>query len=118
MCPNFLHTKAIALPKINSILDLAPSSKRLEKRRHGSEISAMPFPTLRRTDAVKFRQTISLVLDQISAIEHSIETFHDKGHRPELERAAAHFNDMLGYVDRLGEMIADARAKQLVPEKA
>ena len=79
----------------------------------------MTVPTTRRTNAVKVRQTISLLLDQISAIQHSIETFHHKGQRRELERAAAHFNDMLAYVDRLGAMIAEARAKQhLVPEKA
>ena len=68
--------------------------------------------TLRRTDAVRLRQTISDLLDQVYAIERSMDDFHRKGDRGELERAAENFNEMLGHVDRLGDMIADARAKQ------
>ena len=40
-----------------------------------------------------------------------METFHRKGDRGELERATASFNDMLGHVDRLGDMLAQARGK-------
>ena len=38
-----------------------------------------------------------------------MELFHRKSDRGELERAAESFNEMLGSVDRLGEMIAEAR---------
>lgn len=41
-----------------------------------------------------------------------MEAFHRKGDQAELERASENFNDMLGYVDRLGDMIAEARGKQ------
>ena len=41
-----------------------------------------------------------------------MEIFHRKGDRGELERAVDNFNDMLGHVDRLGEMITEARAMQ------
>jgi hypothetical protein len=71
----------------------------------------MTEPNPRRTDAFKLRQTISHLLDQVYAIEASMETFHRKGDRGELERAAASFNDMLGHVDRLGDMLAQARSK-------
>jgi hypothetical protein len=52
-----------------------------------------------------------------------MELFHRKGHRSELDRAADNFNDMRGHVDRLGEIIADARGKQhvtadVLPDKA
>ena len=40
-----------------------------------------------------------------------MEIFNRKADGAELERAAEHFNDMLGHVDQLGEMIAEARAK-------
>jgi hypothetical protein len=66
----------------------------------------------RRTDAFKLRQAISHLLDQVYAIEYAMETFHRKGDRGELERAADSFNDMLGYVDQLGDMITQARSKQ------
>jgi len=48
-----------------------------------------------------------------------MQLFEKKGDPSELERAAQHFSEMLGYVDRLGEMIADARAKHRgIPETA
>ena len=72
----------------------------------------MLAPTPRRTDAAKLRQTISELLDQVFAIEHSMDIFHRKGDPGELERASENFNDMLGHVDRLGEIITDARDKQ------
>jgi hypothetical protein len=85
----------------------------------------MTTPTSRRTEALKLRQTISQLLDQVFPIEHSMELFHRKGHRSELDRdrAADNFNDMRGHVDRLSEIIADARGKQRVtadvlPDKA
>ncbi len=68
--------------------------------------------TPRRTEAFRLRHTISQLLDQVFAIEHSMEIFHRKGDRGELERAVDNFNDMLGHVDRLGEMITEARAMQ------
>ena len=40
------------------------------------------------------------------------ECFHHKGAPEELERAARHFREMLGHVDQVREMIAEARAKQ------
>jgi len=77
--------------------------------------------TARRTDAVKLRQTISQLLDQVFAIEHSMDIFHRKGDRGELERASENFSEMLSHVDRLGKIIAEARGKQPaadhVPEK-
>ena len=77
----------------------------------------------RRTEALKLRQTISQLLDQIFAIEQSMEIFHRKDDPGELERAVENFNEMLGSVDRLGELIADAGAKQhatpdAVPDRA
>jgi hypothetical protein len=82
----------------------------------------MLAPTPRRTDAAKLRQTISQLLDQLYAVEHSMDMFHRKGDRAELERAAESFNEMLGHVDALGDMLAEARHKQdaaeLVPETA
>ena len=41
-----------------------------------------------------------------------MDVFQRKGDRTELERASESFNDMLGHVDALGEMIAEARGKQ------
>ena len=41
-----------------------------------------------------------------------MEIFHRKADGAELERAAEHFNEMLGHVDHLGELIAEARGKQ------
>ena len=72
---------------------------------------------------MKLRQTISHLLDHLYAIEHSMEVFRRKGDRGELERASENFNDMLGQVDRLGEIITEARGNQpatskRVPEKA
>jgi hypothetical protein len=63
----------------------------------------MTTPTSRRTEALKLRQTISQLLHQVFAADN--------------------FNDMRGHVDRLGEIIADARGKQHVtadalPDKA
>ena len=82
----------------------------------------MLAPTPRRTDAAKLRQTISQLLDQLYAVEHSMEAFQRKGDRAELERAAANFSDMLGHVDRLSDMIMEARGKpptsDSAPEKA
>jgi hypothetical protein len=71
---------------------------------------AMNAQTPRRTDAVKLRQTISQLLDQVYVIEDSMETFHRKGDRGELDRAADSFGEMLGHVDRLGDIISEARA--------
>jgi hypothetical protein len=39
----------------------------------------MLAPTPRRTDAAKLRQTISQLLDQLYAVEHSMDVFHRKG---------------------------------------
>jgi hypothetical protein len=72
----------------------------------------MTATTPRRTEPLRLRQAISELLEEISAIEHSMELFHRKGDPTELERAAASFNNMLGQVDRLGEMLADARTRQ------
>ena len=52
-----------------------------------------------------------------------MEIFHRKDDPGELERAVENFNEMLGSVDRLGELIADAGAKQhatpdAVPDRA
>ena len=41
-----------------------------------------------------------------------MEIFHRKRHAPALDRAAEHFNQMLGHVDELADMISEARAKQ------
>jgi len=41
-----------------------------------------------------------------------MEVFRRKGDRGELERASENFNDMLGQIDRLGDMIAEARGQQ------
>jgi hypothetical protein len=62
-------------------------------------------------------------LDQIFTVEQSMEIFHRKDDPGELERAVENFNEMLGSVDRLGELIADAGAKQhatpdAVPDRA
>ena len=82
----------------------------------------MLAPTPRRTDAAKLRQTISQLLDHLDAVEYSMDIFHRKDDRAELERAAENFNDMLGHVDRLGDTIAEARGTQpgadLAPDKA
>jgi hypothetical protein len=72
----------------------------------------MLAPTPRRTEAAKLRQTISQLLDQLYAVEHSMDLFHRKGDRTELERAAENFSEMLGHVDALGDMIAEARGNQ------
>ena len=72
----------------------------------------MLAPTPRRTDAAKLRQTISQLLDQLYAVEHAMDVFHRKGDRAELERAAENFSEMLGHVDALGDMIAEARDNQ------
>jgi hypothetical protein len=75
----------------------------------------MLAPAPRRTDAAKLRQTISQLLDQLYAVEHCMELFHRKGDPAELGRAAENFNEMLGQVDALGDMIAEARGKQPAP---
>jgi hypothetical protein len=97
--------------------------QQLEKYRFCSHMSRMTEATPRRTEALKLRQTISQLLDQIFAIEQSMEIFHRKDDPGELERAVENFNEMLGSVDRLGELIADAGAKQhatpdAVPDRA
>ncbi len=74
--------------------------------------------SMRRTDAHRLRRTISELLDQVYAVEHSMEIFHRKTDTAELERAAEHFNEMLGHVDHLGELIAEARGKQRAPTQA
>jgi hypothetical protein len=77
----------------------------------------------RRTEAAKLRQTISQLLDHLFAVEHSMGIYQRKGDRGELERASENFNEMLGHVDRLGDIIAGARGEPLGttehgPEKA
>jgi hypothetical protein len=62
------------------------------------------------------RQTISDLLDHLYAVEQSMAVVHRKGDRAELERAAEHFNEMLGYVDALGALLAEARATQATAE--
>jgi hypothetical protein len=54
------------------------------------------------------------IAGQLQRIEQNIKinSADRKGDPGELDRAADNFNDMLGHVDRLGELIADARAKQ------
>jgi predicted RNA-binding Zn ribbon-like protein len=74
--------------------------------------------TPRRTDAARLRHTISQLLDHLYAAEQSMDAFHRKGDQAELERAAESFNEMLGYVDALGDMLAEVRAKQRVSEGA
>ena len=86
--------------------------RQLEKYRFCSHILQMTDGTPRRTDALKLRQTISQLLDQIFAIEHSMAIFHRKGDPDERERAAENFNEMLDSVDRLGDLIADARGRR------
>jgi hypothetical protein len=68
--------------------------------------------TKRRTDAQTLRRTISELLESAHAVEDSMDVFQRRADASELERAAVHFDEMLGYVDRLGEIIAEARAKQ------
>lgn len=68
--------------------------------------------TTRRTDADRLRRTISQLLEQAHAVEDSMEIFNRKTHAPALDRAATHFNEMLGHVDELGDLISEARAKQ------
>jgi hypothetical protein len=68
--------------------------------------------TPRRTEALKLRQAISQLLDQIFAIEQSMALFHRKGNPSDVDRAADNFHEMLGHVDRVGELIADARGKR------
>ena len=47
-----------------------------------------------------------------------MDIFHRKDDRAELERAAENFNNMLDYVDRLDDTIAEARGKQPAPNLA
>jgi len=76
--------------------------------------------TTRRTDAFRLRQTISALLDQIDAIERSMETFHRKGDHAERDRAAESYDAMLVHVDRLGELLRRARREgsERVADKA
>jgi hypothetical protein len=78
----------------------------------------MLAPTPRRTDAAKLRRTISQLLDLLYVVEHSMDLFRRKGDRAELERAAVGFNEMLGHVDALGDMIAEARGNPTSPAPA
>ena len=71
----------------------------------------MLAPTPRRTDTARLRRTISQLLDQLYAVEQAMDVFQRKGDRAELERAAQSFNEMLGNVDGLGDMIAEARGR-------
>ena len=41
-----------------------------------------------------------------------MEIFHRKSHVSALDRAADHFNEMLGHVDELDKLISEARASQ------
>src|SRR5262245_12915831 len=75
-----------------------------------SHFFAMLAPTPRRTDAAKLRRTISQLLDLLYVVEHSMDLYQRKGDRAELERAAEGFNEMLGHVDALGDIIAEARS--------
>jgi hypothetical protein len=68
--------------------------------------------TTRRTEADKLRRTISHLLEQAHAVEDSMEIFHRKSHVSALDRAADHFNEMLGHVDELDKLISEARASQ------
>jgi hypothetical protein len=68
--------------------------------------------TTRRTHADKLRRTISQLLEQAHAVEDSMELFHRKAHAAALDRAATHFDEMLGHVDELGDLISEARVKQ------
>jgi hypothetical protein len=81
----------------------------LEKYRLCSHLRPM---TTRRTDADKLRRTISQLLEQAHSVEDLMEVFHRKTTVAALDRAAEHFNEMLGHVDELGELISEARAKQ------
>jgi len=47
-----------------------------------------------------------------------MDAFQRKGDRTELERAAEGFNEMLGHVDALGDMVADARGPPSIPQGA
>jgi hypothetical protein len=69
----------------------------------------MLAPAPRRTDAAKLRQTIWQLLDQLYAVEHSMDLYHCKGDCAELQRAVENFSEMLGHVDAVGDMIAEAR---------
>jgi hypothetical protein len=83
-----------------------------------SHFFAMLAPTPRRTDAAKLRRTVSQLLDLLYVVEHSMDLFQRKGDRAELERAAEGFNEMLGHVDTLGDMIAEARGNPTVAAPA
>src|SRR5262245_32149583 len=78
----------------------------------------MLAPTPRRTDTAKLRRTISQLLDLIYVVEQGMDGFQRKGDRAELERAAEGFNEMLGHVDGLGDMIAEARGNPPAPRGA
>lgn len=78
----------------------------------------MLAPTPRRTDTAKLRRTISQLLDQLYVVEQAMDAFQRKGDRTELERAAESFNEMLGHVDALGDMVADARSLPPIPQGA
>ena len=66
--------------------------------------------TQRRTDAARVRRTISEMLQEISAIEYSLELFERKRDRIELARAADNVRALRKRLDRLEEMIAEAAA--------
>jgi len=78
----------------------------------------MLAPTPRRTDTAKLRRTISQLLDLLYVVEQAMDAFQRKGDRTELERAAEGFNEMLGHVDALGDMVADARGPPSIPQGA
>jgi len=78
----------------------------------------MLAPTPRRTDTAKLRRTISQLLDLLYVVEQGMDVFQRKGERAELERAAEGFNEMLGHVDDLGDMIAEARGNPPAPRGA
>jgi hypothetical protein len=91
---------------------------RLEAYPHDSHFLPMLAPTPRRTDTAKLRRTISQLLDQLYVVEQAMDAFQRKGDRTELERAAESFNEMLGHVDALGDMVADARSLPPIPQGA
>jgi glycerol-3-phosphate O-acyltransferase len=72
----------------------------------------MTEATQRRTDAYRLRQTISQLLDQLYAVEYSMQVYDRKRDREELDRAAESYDSMLVHVDRLGELLRAARYRQ------
>ena len=81
----------------------------LEAYPYCSHFFGMLAPMPRRTDTAKLRRTISQLLDLLYVVEQGMDVYQRKGDRAELERAAEGFKEMLGHVDDLSDMIAEAR---------